>query len=639
MTIQQALDSGRVHHQAGRLREAEAMYRAILTESPTHPDALHMLGILAHQAGRNDLAADLINRAIAGNPQSAFYHRNLGMALAAGGQLEPAIAAYQKAFDLRPDYLDAVCELGNAQYRAGKIDQAIESYHRGLALLPTSAQLLNNLGTALQKKGSLAQAIECFKQAIELDPNIADPYSNLGNALVEARQLPAALAMLERAVAMAPSSPEIQYNLANVLRDNEQSEAAITAYHRAIALRPTHLEALNNLGNLLKTIGRVDESITWFRQALSIRPADMMAWNNIADAFHLKGDLAQAESCCRKAIEIDSNVPITHWDLALTLLLQGRLSEGWKEYAWRRKVKEFEPLLKKFSQPQWDGSDLHGKSILLHPEQGFGDTIQFLRYLPMVKSRGAKIIYSCEPELRRLIEGQLPIDQLQSPIDPLLDIDVHCSLLDLPMVMDTNLNTIPAEFPYLTAKQEDQEKWRDRLAEFPGLKVGLAWAGKPIHRNDRNRSMPLSTLLPLLRRVGTAHLPSKEGVGYEHLVAPVFFSLQKGSAASQISELPSDASLVDWTDDLRDFADTAALIANLDLVISVDTAVVHLAGAMGKPIWVMLPFAPDWRWMTVRDDSPWYPSARLFRQPAPGDWTSVVQRINQSLKTLADTRA
>jgi len=520
VTIPQAFELALQHHQAGRLAEAEALYRQILTVQPNHAEALHHLGVIAHQVGRNDVAVDLIRQAIALAPGLPETHSNLGEAYRVLGQLKEAIAAFRQAIKLKPNYPEAHSNLGNALRENGHLDEAVAACRQAVALQPDYPEAHSNLGAALYGKGHLDEAVAACRQAVALQPDYPEAYSNLGAALYGKGHL----------------------------------DAAIAAYRQAIALKPDYPEA--------------------------------------------------------------------HHHLALTLLLQGDFPGGWQEYEWRWKWKGFPSAQRSFGQSVWAGGPLEGRTLLLHAEQGFGDAIQFIRYLPLVAARGGKIILECQVELQRLFQTMAPDLPVLAEGQPLPDFDVHCPLVSLPRVFSTDLGSIPQTVPYLHADAAEVAIWRERLAgTSPSLKVGLVWAGRPSHRNDRYRSLQLANLASL------AEVPGVR-----------FISLQKDAAAAEARTPPAGMELIDVAEELKDFADTAALLANLDLIIAVDTAVVHLAGAMGRPVWTLLPFAPDWRWLLERSDSPWYPTLRLFRQPAPGDWNSVIRQLQSQLQLLVGSR-
>jgi tetratricopeptide (TPR) repeat protein len=547
LTIQQTFELALQHHQAGRLRQAEQLYRQVLARQPEHLDAIHNLGVIALRVGRNDVAMDLIRRVIVLNPNDPEAYGNLGIALKNKGQLDEAIAAYRQA----------------------------------IALNLNLPEVHNNLGNALKDEGRVDEAIAAYRQAIALNPNLPEAHNNLGNALRNKGQLDEAIAACRRAIALRPNYAEAHYNLGNPLRDKGLIDEAIAAYRQAIRLKPDYAEAHSNLGNALKDKGRFDEAIAAYRQAIALSP-----------------DFSEA-----------------HNNLALALLTRGDFQQGWEEYEWRWKCKDFPSPPRNFAQPQWDGCPLEARTLLLHTEQGLGDAIQFIRYLPLVQQRGGRIIIECQGELQRLFQTIAGRCQIVARGQPLPAFDLYCPLLSVPRIFGTNLANVPHIAPYLHADAEDTRRWQHRLADPSSLvKVGLAWAGNPTQVNDRNRSMKLEMLAPLGQIPGVR-----------------FFSLQKGEAAAEAKTPPPGLELIDRTEELKDFADTAALIANLDLVISVDTAVVHLAGAMGKPVWTLLSFVSDWRWLLQRQDSPWYPSMRLFRQPVGGDWDSVITRIVEAL--------
>jgi Flp pilus assembly protein TadD len=452
-----------------------------------------------------------------------------------------------------------------------------------LAAQPNHPDALHLLGVLAFQCGQNDQALALLRRAVEVKPNYPQAYNHLGAVLSAMGRSAEAVAALRKAVTQSPGFAEAVFNLANALKANEQLDEAIATYRRVLVLEPRFAVAANELGMALELRGRPKEAITEYRRAIALDP-----------------NLAQA-----------------HFRLAMQLLLLGEMETGWKEYEWRFKLTGpsgyWQP-----PDPQWDGSDLTGRSILLHNEQGFGDTFQFIRYATMVARRGGKVLMVCAPEQLRLLQGMKAISQCFIPGEPLPKFEVQCPLMSLPFVFGTTLQTIPHDVPYLRAEAADVEKWQSKFNIATGRKkVGLVWAGRPSHPNDAKRSIPFATLAAL-REVANV----------------TFFSLQKGDAANDARSPGSPLRMMDLTDEMTDFSETAACIENLDLVISVDTSIVHLAGAMGKPVWTLLPYLPEWRWMLDRDNSPWYPTMRLFRQQSPGDWSGVISRVAQTLENL-----
>jgi len=525
-------------------------------------------------------------------------------------------------------------ELALQQHQAGRLAEAEALYRQILAADPRHADALHLMGVVAHQVGQNEVAVGLIRQAIALKPHFPEAHYNLGNALCEKGCVDEAIAAYSRAIALQPNFPESYYNLGNGLRGKGRVDEAIAAYGKAIVLRPNYSEAYSNLGVALSDRGQLDEAIAASRQAIALRANYPEAYNNLGIALQGKGELDQAIAAYRQAIALHFNYAEAHVNLAFVLLVRGDFLAGWEEYEWRWTLKEAGSLQRNFTPPQWDGGPLEGRTLLLHAEQGLGDAIQFIRYLPRVAQGGGNIILECQPELERLFRRITPDLLVLARGQTLPAFDVHCSLLSLPRVFFTDLTNLPRNAPYLHADAADATVWRERLSgpgssirppglpqsrdpSGPDLKVGLVWAGGPTNTNDRNRSVKLASL---------ARLAEVPGVR--------FISLQKGAAAAEARNLPLGMELIDVAEELKDFADTAALLANLDLVIAVDTAVVHLAGAMGRPVWTLLPFAPDWRWLLARSDSPWYPTMRLFRQPAPGDWDSVIVRVARELGVL-----
>ena len=567
-------------HKAGDLAAAESIYTGILALDPGHPDASHLLGIIRRQNGDYRDAEKLIRQATRRDPSIAIYHVSLGDVFQAAGNLDNAIGSYENALELNPNLLEALCNMGNALRDGGDNHSAIGCYQRGLALNPESAELYNNLGLAYQFDNQDELAIEAFNKAILLKPDFFEACNNL----------------------------------ANVYRDQHNIEEAITQYLDALALRPQDGAVNHNLGILFQMQQDFDRARVCYQKAITANPANAGAYNNLGKLFHDCNLLKEAISCYRKAIQIDPQHADAHFNLSLSLLAGGALAEGWPEYEWRFKRDKWKKIYPhRLKGPRWDGSLFKGKSLLVHSEQGFGDVIQFVRYLPRVKALGGDIIFEVRPELHELLQDFSGIDKLVTlsfdrPTPAAYD--CHIPLMSLPGIFGTHCGNIPAAVPYLRANPEKIDLWKKRI-NGTAFKIGLVWAAKPTY--NHNKSCPLELLLPLLES-GRAE----------------FIGLQKGPAARQIDSLPVD--MDNPGEDFSSFADTAGAIECLDLVISVDTAVAHLAGAMGKPVWTLLPFSPDWRWLQDREDSPWYPGMKLFRQPQMGDWESVINKFVHSLK-------
>ncbi|MDX2230178.1 MAG: tetratricopeptide repeat-containing glycosyltransferase family protein [Leptolyngbyaceae cyanobacterium bins.349] len=499
------------HHQAGRLPQAEQLYRQILQQHPQNADALSLLGVIACQQQ----------------------------------QLERGIALYQQALAIRPDHRQARENLSLALWKQGKrlMDEAIANLNR-----------LSHFGV--------------------------DPASNhvmLGMLYQEQEWFEQALIHYQQALATDPSNPDTLNRVGTVLQAQNKPNFAVHFFRRAIALQPTHVDALINLAKALLDQGDVKGGLTFINQALTINPQH----------------------------------PVARYNRALMLLVQGKFAEGFPEYEWRFKTPDFPPC--PFLQPKWDGSNLEGKTLLLHAEQGLGDTIQFIRYAAIAAQKGGRVILTCSQPLIRLLSTISGIAQITPMGAPLPEFQVYVPLLSLPGVLGTTMDTVPVAVPYLTVPTTAFRLPPPPIVQ-PRLKVGLAWSGGNLYKQNQQRSFSLKEFEPVLNCDRIA-----------------FYSLQKGIPQLEITEQGWADRLVDLSDQLHDLADTAAAIAQLDLVITVDTVVAHLAGALGKPVWVLLAHVPDWRWMQGRTDSPWYPTMRLFRQPQPGDWQRVMQDVITSL--------
>jgi tetratricopeptide (TPR) repeat protein len=531
------------------------------------------------------------------------------------GRFYEADAVCQFVLSVQPDHPDALHTRGLVAAQCGDNDRAVSLIERAIALVPDNALFHCNLGSARRQQGRYDDAMACCRRALELDPRLVDAHFNLGVLWKLTGHLDKAVAAYQQALALNPGFIQAMNNLGVVLTAMGRVDEAILCYRHLMALRPDFPDALNNLGNALRQRGQLDEPIACYRKALAINPAHAEAMTNLGNALRQFGRDDEAITWYRRAVALRPNHPDLHNNLAHALLSMGEFAEGWAEYQWRWKSAGFEPR-RSFPGMEWDGAVHSARTVLLVAEQGYGDMIQFIRYAPMVAQRCDRVLLECPESTLKLFASAPGIAQLISRGQPLPAFDAHCTLLSLPRLFGTRLESIPAPIPYIKADSADIAAWSDRLGSDPRRKVGLAWAGSPQHTNDRQRSISPATLAPLLA--------IKNGA---------FHSLQKGPDSANGRSVPPQLDIVDHAADLTDFARTAALIANLDLVISVDTAVAHLAGAMGKPVWLLLPFASDWRWLRDRTDSPWYPTMRIFRQPAIGDWTAVIHTVLELLNS------
>ncbi|MBM4147312.1 MAG: tetratricopeptide repeat protein [Nitrospira sp.] len=536
------------------------------------------------------------------------------------GNLREAERILRGILHVQPDNIETLYFLAEIVYQLGKYDSAEQYVRNALMYDPANAEAYNNLGIILQAKKQLDTAIQSYQKAAELNPNLPDVYMNMGLCFKEKGQIDSAAECYQKALELNPGMTDAYINLGIAFQTKGKFDDAIMYCQKALQINPYDANLHYNLGIALQEKGQLDEAVTCYREALQLNPLDAVICNNLAFALQENGRPYEAMPYYQKALQLNSGYATAHWNMSLALLLTGNFREGWKEYEWRWETEYLTSSRRDFQQPLWNGSDIKGSTILLHAEQGLGDTIQFIRYAPLVAQRGARIIFECFKELTSLLQFIDGIEQVVTHGEELPEFDVHCPLLSLPLVFNTTIETIPANVPYLKSEPMLTNRWKERMQHDKSrCKVGIAWAGNPGFKQNRFRNSPLDIFLTL------AHL---------HGVA--LYSLQKGEEAKQTKNLPENVKLFDYTDQIVDFSDTAALMENLDLIISVDTAVAHLAGALGKPVWTLLPFSPEWRWLLKREDTPWYPTMRLFRQSSLGDWESVMVRVLNELQRITD---
>jgi tetratricopeptide (TPR) repeat protein len=685
MTAPQAMAQAERLRATGQLAAAERLYRKILTAAPEFHPAWHGLGLVAFAVGKLPLAASLVARAAGLDSSSALYQRNLGEMMRRMGKLDKSMEATRRAISLNPADMDAHYNLGLALTDSGDHSAAAQNYRRAVEINPSYNLAWNNLGAALEKLGDKAGAEQAYAKAVALRPQHAEAQNNLGACYVEQDKLDEAQRCFEAAIAARPDFVEAQLNLARTLRKQERIGAAIAHYRGALTLQPENTDTLRELAALLQQRerhaeaehlvrralrrlpddaelltmlgascqeqGQLDEAEQHCRRALELEPDLAAAFgclgsvsykrgrfeeakqhylraiagspdvpnihNNLGFVHQELGQLEESEQSCRRALELRPDFPECRLNLALTLLLRGNFADGWVEYDSRKKIKSNAAACPDVPYPEWRGEPLEGRRLLLVKEQGFGDQIQFIRYAKLLAEQGATVDAVVAPELADALKEAPGVGRVLTLV-PMQGYDYWSLMLNVPRWMGTDLSNIPADIPYLHADASRVETWRTRMdsAAQGRRKIGLVWSGRPSHLNDRFRSMKLDDF---------AVLGEVKNIAW--------FSLQKGEAEKQIADAPDNFRPEALGSELRDFSDTAAVIENLDMVISVDTSVVHLAGALGKPVWVLLPPNPDWRWMTGRTDSPWYPATmRLFRQERRSDWAPVMEEVAAMLQ-------
>jgi tetratricopeptide (TPR) repeat protein len=560
-------------------------------------------------------------------PQQLDYMLRQAVTLQQSGAQIEAEELYREILELKPRHFDALQLLGALMLQTGRLQEGIDLLKKALAVNAKQPAIHSNLSYALNALQRFNEGLVSADRALALQPQFADALNNRGNAQAGLNKPLDALGSFDRCLALTPEFAPAWNNRACVLRDLGRPADALASCDRALALQPTYPDAWSNRGNAQSDLNQPQEAERSYRRALELAPAFADAWNNLGLTQIDLSQHAQALSSYERALALNPASAETHWNESLCLLQMGRFEAGWQKYEWRWQRSRIKAGSRQFAQPLWLGDfPLDGKTILLHAEQGLGDTLQFCRYAAMVSKLGAKVVLEVPSELMRLMGTLDGVAQLIEAGHALPPFDCHCPLLSLPLAFRTDERTIPSAAPYLFADPEAVREWRERLhaASDNRLKVGLVWAGgnRPhvaeLRKNDARRSIRFEQLTPILE------VPNVR-----------FFSLQKGAAAQQLSASERCSVVEDYTDALHDFADTAALVANLDLVISVDTSTAHLAGALDKPVWILNRFDTCWRWMLERSDTPWYPSARLFRQPAPGDWPSVMQHAHDELAALS----
>ena len=673
-------------HAQGRLQEAERAYGELLKHQPDNFQALHLMGVLLLQQGKSAPGMELLHRSLALEPRQPLAHRDLGNALQQAGRLDEALASYDRALALKNDVADLHNNRAITLTALGRLDEALQSYGHAVALKPDYAQAYNNRGTLQSSRNQFAEALADFDKAIRLQPDYVKAYNNRGGALAALGRHGEALADHDRAIALLPDGAESHNRRGHVLIALGRASEALTSFDRAITLEPdlatahegrgtalaasgrpedaleshdralalnpdsatahnnrggalavldrlnealeSHDRALaldpesanahNNRGAALALLGRLEESIPSFDRAIALKPDFVQAYTNrgkhLADLNRQNDALASYE----RAVALQPNAAEAQFGRSLMLLTQGRYDEAWPVYEWRKR-RVAEEAFHAQGRPAWTGvENISGKTLFIEAEQGLGDTIQFCRYAPLAADRGAKILLTAQESLVALLRSLDPRVAIVPVGQTPTSFDYHAALLSLPLAFGTRIETIPAAIPYLHA---DPGRVARRRAEIgpSGFRIGICWQGSYI---AGIRSFSLRNFEAIARLAGVR-----------------LISLQKGAGVEQLKQLPPGMNVEELDGDFpRDFSDTAAAMETMDLVISCDTSVAHLAGALGRPCWVVLRHGADWRWLTGRSDTPWYPGMRLFRQPAPGDWSGVFAQMRAEIGGILRAR-
>ncbi|MDX2027668.1 MAG: tetratricopeptide repeat protein [Alphaproteobacteria bacterium] len=586
-TLQQAVAA----HQANNLVEAEKLYRSVLNTAPEHADALALLGLVRGTHGDHAEAVGLVEKAIALDPKSALFRLHLGNILMNAKKMPEAVAAFKEAILRQPNLAQAHYNLGNALRAADDWTGTIAAYRAAVKHNPAYAEAHNNLALAYVHEKRMNEAMEHAKKSVAIAPDYGEGWCTLSNVAESTKDYPLALAAAERTLQLMPDSHYGWFGYGVALNRLDRNEEAVAAYKRALEIKPERADIWDNLGQTYQSLNWLDEAEATFRKTVEVA-----------------GQAIAGEDTREVAEEEYGN---RHWHLALMELLRGKYKPGFARY--RSRFREVGGLQRpKFSRPVWKGESLSGKTILVCDEQGFGDTLMFCRYLPLMKEQGARIIFSVHPALEPLFKGWPGADELIVHGSGVSNYDYYASVFDLPHRFGTVLETIPAQTPYLPLLPSDDAT---RLADAGKPRVGVVWGGNPLHTNDARRSVPLEIFSGLFQEAGVQ-----------------FYSLNRDRKPGDEAMLAQHP-VIDLVPKLNNFADAARIVGQLDLIITCDTATAHLAGGMGKQTWVLLPFAPDWRWLTGRNDNPWYPTLRLFRQERIGDWQGVMAKV---LKALAE---
>jgi tetratricopeptide (TPR) repeat protein len=606
----------------GRHSDALTCYGGAVALKPDFAAAHRGRGMTLLHLGQTEDAVRALSNAIRLEPHNPAFYNDLGVALERAEQKTEALAQFERAIQLDARFVEAHHNRGLLEATLGRYQQALESLDRALALQPNIAALHANRGNVLADLGRSEEAIASFDEALALEPRDELTLRNRGQLLLKLQRPSAALASFDKAVALAPQDSEAHFLRGVCLALMEDYAQALLGFDRSLALAPNSPEVLNNRGVALGQLGRHEEALESFAKATAVAPGYIEAHTNSANTLTTLQRQAEAVQSFDRALAIKPQDSSLQWGKARALLSLGDFRNGWPLYESRLQLEHLRPLQRHTDLQRWQGwESIEGRTLLVYAEQGLGDTVQFFRYVPLLEARGAKVIFETQPALQTLLQTAPTRARILPFGAPLPPFDLATPLLSLPGLLGTELDSIPGGVPYLTAEPARTAAWKERLAALPGRKLGLTWQGHietEKHGGYIGRSFGLAAAAPLAAIPGVT-----------------LISLQKGEASGQRSQVAFGSKVLELTDPgemgAAELLDTAALLSALDLVVTTDTFTAHLAGALGIAVWVVLSYSPDWRWLTEREDSPWYPTMRLFRQRTAGDWSEVFDRVARSL--------
>ncbi|MES2307448.1 MAG: tetratricopeptide repeat protein [Verrucomicrobiota bacterium] len=586
---------------------AEALIVQLKNQGDHSPDLDYSLGLVCHQTGRPKEAVELLSKAHLGDSKNFIYAWALAEAGKEAGQIDVSIKAYRDALIIDEKSFDVHLNLATLLHRLDRREEALVHFIRCTELDSRNALAFSNLGAAWQAIQQFDHAEKAYRKAIELNPLLPQAWNNLGNLFHMVHREPEAEVAYREALKLNPKYVEAMANLGDLLQISGKLEEAEALYRLARENGDRSPELCYNEGNLYLKRDEYERAITCYDEAIAMNPQIAQPYSNRGVAYLASGDVRKAMASYQKAIALKPDFVDAHWNRSLAWLVTGNYEQGWPEHEWRWKLKKY--YRRKFPQPMWEGESFVGKRLLVFVEQGLGDTLHFARYLPLVKALGGTVILETQAPLASLMKVAPGVDEIVLQNGILPEFDLLVPIVCLPRIFKTKVETIPSTIPYLNRPKVDDPLKYDS-SKRP--RVGVVWAGSPIHDNDRNRSCPLELLIPLFQERKWN-----------------WVSFQKGPSTEKLKQLPESASVENWGDRFRDFVDTAWALDEIDLLITVDTSVAHLAGAFGKKVWLMLPFNPDWRWMLDREDSPWYPTFRIFRQDKARRWETVVEKMGE----------